>query len=232
MSLLLLLPDKAFSIANFSVALDSIIRQRRISLDHLKYISSSRRAKQLPNRSLTAHTYGPPTPTTMASSSVTFRVSSETFQTSYTIFGDLESGTRLLVVLNCFPGLPHSYILPHPDLHKTHCRPVVLYDQLGMSESTRVHDKPAGFLTPALVVAELNKLIGHLPWSTSHNFDLFVQSWGVTLAHYRVHRGAPAAWAQALRRHGRRRFVPAVEGGARGPAQAVAAGLPGHDEPL
>ncbi len=116
----------------------------------------------------------------MTSKSVTFRVGSETFQTSYTIFGDLKSGTRPLVVLNGGPGLSHWYMLPHADLHKTHGRPVILYDQLGTGESTRLHDKHAGFFTPALFVAELDNLIQHL--QIGRDFDLLGQSWGVTLA--------------------------------------------------
>ena len=106
----------------------------------------------------------------MTSNSVTFRVGQETFQTSYRIFGDLKAGTRPLVVLNGGPGIPHWYLLPHADLHKTHGQPVVLYDQLGTGESTRVHDKPAGFFTPALFVAELDNLIRHL--RIGRDFDL------------------------------------------------------------
>ncbi|KAI9447193.1 proline-specific peptidase [Lactarius psammicola] len=116
----------------------------------------------------------------MASDSVTFRVGSETFQTSYTVFGDLKSGTPPLVVLNGGPGLSHSYMLPHADLHKTHGQPVVLYDQLGTGDSTRLQDRPAGFFTPALFVAELDNLIRHL--HIDRDFDLLGQSWGVTLA--------------------------------------------------
>ncbi len=116
----------------------------------------------------------------MASNSVSFQVGSETFQTSYTIFGDLKSGTRPIVILNGGPGISHWYMLPHADLHKTHGRPVVLYDQLGAGDSTRLRDKPAGFFTPALFVAELDNLVRHL--GVSHDFDLLGQSWGVTLA--------------------------------------------------
>lgn len=56
----------------------------------------------------------------MVSDSVKSRVGSETFQTSYTIFGDLKfSRARPLVVPNGGPGIPRSYMLPHADLHKT-----------------------------------------------------------------------------------------------------------------
>ena len=65
----------------------------------------------------------------MASSSVDFRVDSETFQTTHTIFGHLHFGTRPLLVLNGGPGLSHSYMLPHACLYKTQYRPVTMYDQ-------------------------------------------------------------------------------------------------------
>jgi proline-specific peptidase len=116
----------------------------------------------------------------MAADTAPFKVGSETFKTSYTVFGDLKSGTRPLVVVNGGPGLSHWYMLPHADLHKERGRPVVLYDQIGGGDSTRLRDKPASFFTPALFVAELANLIAHL--GVGHDFDLLAQSWGVTLA--------------------------------------------------
>jgi proline-specific peptidase len=110
-----------------------------------------------------------------------FKVGSEIFKTSYTVFGDLQSGTtRPLVVLNGGPGIPHWYMLPHAELHRERGRPVVLYDQLGCGDSTRLRDKPAHFFTPELFVAELDNLLRHL--GITHDFDLLGQSWGVTLA--------------------------------------------------
>ena len=116
----------------------------------------------------------------MAANTVPFKVGSETFKTSYTVFGDLKSGPRPLVVLNGGPGISHWYMLPHADLHKKRGRPVVLYDQLGCGDSTRLRDKPTSFFTPGLFVAELANLIAHL--GIGHDFDLLGQSWGVTLA--------------------------------------------------
>jgi proline-specific peptidase len=109
-----------------------------------------------------------------------FKVGSEIFKTSYTVFGDLQSGTRPLVVLNGGPGIPHWYMLPHAELHRERGRPVVLYDQLGCGDSTHLRDKPAHFFTPELFVAELDNLLQHL--GIAHDFDLLGQSWGVTLA--------------------------------------------------
>jgi len=98
-----------------------------------------------------------------------FKVGSETFKTSYTIFGDLKSGTRPLVtvVLNGGPGISHSYMLPHANLYRQRGEPVVLYNQLGTGESMRLRDKPTSFITPTPFVAELNNLLG--------------QSWSITL---------------------------------------------------
>ena len=115
----------------------------------------------------------------MTTNTAPFKVGSETFKTSYTIFGDLKTGRRPLVVLNGGPGISHSYMLPHANLHRTRGQPVVLYDQLGTGESTRLRDKPTSFITPALFVAELNNLLRHL--GVAHDFDLLGQSWGVTL---------------------------------------------------
>ena len=116
----------------------------------------------------------------MTTNTAPFKVGSETFKTSYTTFGDLKSGTRPLVVLNGGPGISHWYMLPHANLYRMRGQPVVLYDQLGTGESTRLRDKPASFITPALFVAELNNLLRHL--GIAHDFDLLGQSWGVTLA--------------------------------------------------
>ena len=116
----------------------------------------------------------------MSTNTALFKFSSETFKTSYTVFGDLKSGTRPLVVLNGGPGISHWYMLPHAELYRERGRPVVLYDQLGSGDSTRLRDKPADFFTPDLFVNELDNLLRHL--GITHDFDLLGQSWGVTLA--------------------------------------------------
>jgi proline-specific peptidase len=121
----------------------------------------------------------------MTTNTAPFKFGSETFKTSYTVYGDLTSNSsataqRPLIVLNGGPGLAHWYMLPHADLHSTRGRPVVLYDQLGCGLSTRLRDKPASFFTPALFAAELDNLVRHL--RIAHDFDLLAQSWGVTLA--------------------------------------------------
>ncbi|KAH9031043.1 hypothetical protein EDB85DRAFT_2146382 [Lactarius pseudohatsudake] len=115
----------------------------------------------------------------MASNSVTFVVGSETFQTSYTIKWRLQVRIAARATGAC----------PHADLHKTHGRPIVLYDQLGTGESTHVCDKPAGFFTPALFVAEPDNLI---PWGVTPAVD----------ASYPLWRAAVAAVAAGLSGHG------------------------------
>ncbi len=57
-------------------------------------------------------------PTTMATKTASFKVGSEVFKTSYTVFGDLKSGTRPVVVLNGGPGISHWYMLPHAELYQ------------------------------------------------------------------------------------------------------------------
>ena len=116
----------------------------------------------------------------MATKTASFKVGSEVFKTSYTVFGDLKSGRRPLVVLNGGPGISHWYMLPHAELYRKRGSPVVLYDQLGTGDSTRLRNKPADFFTPGLFVSELDNLLQHL--GITHNFDLLGQSWGVTLA--------------------------------------------------
>ncbi|KAI0262673.1 proline-specific peptidase [Russula aff. rugulosa BPL654] len=97
----------------------------------------------------------------MTTKTASFKVGSEVFKTSYTVFGDLKSGRRPLVVLNGGPGISHWYMLPHAELYRKRGRPVVLYDQLGSGDST-------------------HNLLQHL--GITHDFDLLGQSWGVTLA--------------------------------------------------
>jgi proline-specific peptidase len=116
----------------------------------------------------------------MTTNTAAIKVSSETFKTSYMVLGDLKSGTRPLVVLNGGPGISHWYMLPHAELYRERGRPVVLYDQLGSGDSTRLRDKPADFFTLDLFVNELDNLLRHI--GTTHDFDLLGQSWGVTLA--------------------------------------------------
>ena len=128
--------------------------------DSLRYTYSSHR-----------QTFNPPTNT---SNSVTFHFGSEAFQTSYTIFGDLKYSTRPLVVLNGGSCISQTYMLPArqpiQDIRSA-SRPV--------RPARRRRDEPAGFLTPALFVAELYNLVRHL--RISSDFDLLGQSWVVTV---------------------------------------------------
>ncbi|KAJ6590513.1 proline-specific peptidase, partial [Mycena vulgaris] len=112
--------------------------------------------------------------------SIQFPVGDEVFQTGYKIFGDLKPGTRPLVALHGGPGMPHTYILPIAELAAPQGVPVILYDQLGCGMSTHLPDKPKGFWTVELFMAELDNLIAH--FGIGEAFDLYGQSWGGMLA--------------------------------------------------
>nr|GAT59245.1 predicted protein [Mycena chlorophos] len=62
-------------------------------------------------------------------------------KTWYKIFGSLNSDHRPLIVLHGGPGFPHHYLLNLADLTLKHDIPVILYDQLGTGNSTRLPDK-------------------------------------------------------------------------------------------
>ena len=127
--------------------------------DSLRYIYSSHR-----------QTFNPlPTPPIPSR----FILAQRRSRRSYTIFGDLKSGTRPFVVLIGSPCISQTYMLPArqpiQDIRSA-SRPV--------RPARRRRDEPAGFLTPALFVAELYNLVRHL--RISSDFDLLGQSWGVT----------------------------------------------------
>ena len=111
---------------------------------------------------------------------VDFTVGSETFQTWYTIFGDLTSGARPLVLLHGGPGFPHHYLRCHARLWVSKAIPVVLYDQLGCGQSTHLQTKPEDFWTMDLFIAELANLLEKL--GIHEDYDLFGHSWGGALA--------------------------------------------------
>ena len=93
-------------------------------------------------------------PTEGSTSEVEFAYHGESFKTSYTVFGDLASGTTPLVALHGGPGIPHQYLLPHTRLVTERAIPVILYDQIGCGKSTHLKDKPAEFWSVELFVAE------------------------------------------------------------------------------
>ncbi|EED80167.1 predicted protein [Postia placenta Mad-698-R] len=111
---------------------------------------------------------------------VDYVVGSETFQTWYKVVGDLKCGARPLVALHGGPGIAHHYMLPHAELWASHGIPVVLYDQIGIGESSHLRGKPKEFFTVELFVEELENLLQKL--DIIDNFDVVGHSWGGILA--------------------------------------------------
>lgn len=109
-----------------------------------------------------------------------FVVDGETYQTWYKVVGDLKSRRRPLVTLHGGPGTSHHYFSPLIDLVAKYGIPVVLYDQLGGSNSTYLPDKPQEFWTPELFMDELENLLSHL--GIASDYDLLGHSWGGMLA--------------------------------------------------
>ncbi|KIJ55041.1 hypothetical protein M422DRAFT_241126 [Sphaerobolus stellatus SS14] len=104
-----------------------------------------------------------------------------TYQTWYTIFGDIKGrDCTPLVAVHGGPGLSHDYMLPNAELFEKAKIPVVLYDQLGCGRSSHIPDAPQSFWTAELLMDELHNILDCL--GISSNFDLLGHSWGGTLA--------------------------------------------------
>lgn len=105
----------------------------------------------------------------------------ETYQTWYTVFGDLKNSVRPpLICLHGGPGLAHDYLLPLVDLASTASVPVILYDQIGGGRSTLLPQKSGDFWTIELFIDELVNLLGYL--GVTDAFYLLGHSWGGILA--------------------------------------------------
>lgn len=112
------------------------------------------------------------------------------YRTWFISFGRCSDGRLPLVVAHGGPGMTHDYLLPLQVLAASG-RQVVLYDQLGNGNSTHLPHTAgdAGFWTPALFLAELDEVIGHLGFGTGMHF--LGQSWGGMLGmEYAVRRPA------------------------------------------
>jgi proline-specific peptidase len=99
--------------------------------------------------------------------------------TWYKIFGDLGGSAtgRPLICLHGGPGACHNYLLPLQELAYEHGITVVMYDQLGCGNSTRLRAKRLDhdFWKPELFMSELTNLLDHLRIT---DYDLLGQSWG------------------------------------------------------
>ena len=103
----------------------------------------------------------------------------EPCKTWYTIFGSLTDSVRPLVVLHGGPGVPHYYLLPIADIATKYGEaPVIMYDQLGCGNSTRLPEKAGdgAFWTVDLFLSELENLLTKL--GIIDDYDLLGQSWG------------------------------------------------------
>jgi len=119
--------------------------------------------------------------TVVSEAKVPFKIGSKTFETWYTIFGDLKAATkRPVVVLHGGPGMSHHYMLPSKRLYEEAGIPVILYDQIGNGASSHWPDAPKEFWVPSLFMDELDNLTQAL--GISGDFDLLGQSWGGMLA--------------------------------------------------
>lgn len=98
-------------------------------------------------------------------------------QTWYKVFGDLTGSQVPLIALHGGPGIHSAYMAPLADLASHHNIPVVLYDQVGCGNSTRLAHKNGDhtFWTVELFERELDNLIQHLGIK---QFDLLGHSWG------------------------------------------------------
>jgi proline-specific peptidase len=100
-------------------------------------------------------------------------------RTWYTIFGTLAPGIRPLICLHGGPGIPHNYLLPIRHLASPpHNIPVIMYDQLGCGNSTRLPEKKddGSFWTVELFLSELDNLLEKL--GIQDGYDILGQSWG------------------------------------------------------
>ncbi|TFK49610.1 proline-specific peptidase [Heliocybe sulcata] len=111
---------------------------------------------------------------------IPFTYNGETYHTWYKVVGNLTSGTRPLVVLHGGPGISHHYLLPHAELAASSNIPVIIYDQLGIGQSSHVEGKPAQFWSVELFMDELDNVLRH--FGISDNYDLIGHSWGGMLA--------------------------------------------------
>ena len=99
-------------------------------------------------------------------------------KTWYKTFGSLSEDVRPLIVLHGGPGVPHHYLLPIADIALNYGTPVVMYDQLGCGNSTRLPEKKGAgdFWTVDLFLSELDNLLTKL--GIKDDYDLLGQSWG------------------------------------------------------
>lgn len=93
-----------------------------------------------------------------------------------------------MICLHGGPGATSVYMTPFSLLHADYNIPIIIYDQLGCGQSTRLRSKKGDttFWSVDLFVAELQNLLAAL---NIHTFDLLGHSWGGQLAaRFAAHR--------------------------------------------
>jgi len=106
-------------------------------------------------------------------------------QTHYSIYGTLDNENKStkppLVCIHGGPGATSIYMRPFSLLNVDYEIPIIIYDQLGCGQSTRLRDKKGDstFWTLDLFVAELRNLLEGLKIET---VDLLGHSWGACIA--------------------------------------------------
>ena len=111
-------------------------------------------------------------------------------KTHYSVYGTLPNNDNTnsnqdsktpLVCIHGGPGATSIYMRPFSLLNTDYGFPIIIYDQLGCGQSTRLRDKrgDASFWTLDLFVAELRNLLEGLGIET---VDLLGHSWGACIA--------------------------------------------------
>ncbi|KAJ7583586.1 proline-specific peptidase [Mycena floridula] len=128
---------------------------------------------------------------TATEGSLVWSFGTDTFETWYTVVGDMKSSTQTpLVVLHGGPGLSHHYMLSHLELYASHGIPVILYDQVGIGRSTHPKEKPDSFWNAQLFMDELEAVLKH--FDIGRAFSIIGHSWGGMLgAHFAAERKPP-----------------------------------------
>lgn len=124
-----------------------------------------------------------PYPSPSSTGRVPFHIQSHNIsgETWYALYGSLSDNPSAvpLIILHGGPGATHNY-LKILSLLSTglHGRPVILYDQIGCGNSTRLRSyrNDNTLWRPELFIDELNNLATHL--GIAGQFDILGQSWG------------------------------------------------------
>lgn len=104
--------------------------------------------------------------------------------TYFVVIGDLACGKPPVVLLHGGPGGGHEYLLPFEALWRRYGIPVILYDQIGCANSSRLQefDGDKSFWTIDIFIKELENILEYFKLSEGIGYHLLGQSWGGMLA--------------------------------------------------